>query len=469
MAIFKFMKILYFGAGFVGACSAAVSADSGHSVLVYDINSELIKKLSSRDIDEIESCLFEKGLGEMIIRNQARIRFTDQIEDLNDYVNEVEAVFMCLPTPEKDSTGETNLAFYEKAAGELGRVLASRNNGGQSQYVLVINKSTVPVQMVNRTQEILDAAGVKNYGIGSNPEFLVEGKAIEGSIRPSRVVVGAWTEKDFQIFRDIYKRFCESPSSKYIEVNPFEAAAGKLLANYILFSRLGNCYDVVGRSCEVFDNLHFENIRRILVSDERIGEWGFYDSLYAGGSCFIKDARSLAHQLEAMDAKADLVRDTLAANERQLERFMERAEKDLGFDWTGKKVAILGLAFKRDTNDIRNSAALGVTKYLLSKQVGEIKGFDPVAGPNYLNYLKDEEGFAKIKLVPSEQEAMAEVDAMVIATDWPQFREISELIKKYLPKGALILDGRRMVSYKFQELADLGYKIIAVGSPTIKK
>jgi len=236
----KFMKILYFGGGFVGACSAAVSADSGHEVLVYDINKDLVTSLSSGDKDTIESYLFEKGLGGLIIRNKARIKFTSDLSEAEKFVDAAEAVLMCLPTPEKDGTGETNLKIYEAAAKALGGLLAKRNNGAQSRYVLIVNKSTVPIDMVNRTKEIMESLGVKNFGVGSNPEFLVEGKAVEGSIRPPRVVVGAESEKDFAIFRNIYSRFVESANINYIEVSPAEAEASKLSQLHIVqpFSQL---------------------------------------------------------------------------------------------------------------------------------------------------------------------------------------------------------------------------------------
>ena len=463
------MKILYFGGGFVGACSAAVSADSGHEVLVYDINRELVAGLSSGDKDKIEACLFEKGLGDLLIRNHDRIKFTFDLAEVEKFADSAEAAFMCLPTPERDGSGETNLEIYETAAKTLAGILAKRNNGAQDRYILIINKSTVPIDMVNRTGEIMKSAGVKNFGVGANPEFLVEGKAIEGSIRPPRVVVGADNAKDFAIFRNIYSRFVESSGVAYLEVSPAEAEAGKLLANYILFSRLANCFDVVGRVCEKFPGLDFENIRKILITDARIGDWGFYDSLFAGGSCFIKDARSLAHQLKIKNAAADLVNNVLAANQRQLDGFLGRAKAELGFDWSGKTVGLLGLAFKQDTNDIRNSAALGVAEFLLTNGVGRIKAYDPVAGGNFMKYFTARSGRAdKINLVDSEAEALSGVDVLIIATDWPQFRGLADLIKEKLLAGALIMDGRRMLAQKYNELAQAGYNIIAVGSPTIK-
>jgi UDPglucose 6-dehydrogenase len=461
------MKILYFGAGFVGACSAAVSADSGHEILVYDINQELVNNLSSGDKDKIESSLFEKGLGDLIIRNQSRIKFSFDLEDVKKFIDSAQAVFMCLPTPEKDVTGETNLVFYEAAAKTLGEILIKRNNGKQSQYILLINKSTVPIEMVNRTNDIMESLGVKNFGVGSNPEFLVEGKAIEGSIRPERVVVGAWQEKDFSIFKDIYIRFIEAPNVNYIEVNPLEAAAAKLLANYFLFNRLANCFDVAGRLCEKFEGLHLENIRKILISDSRIGDWGFYDSLFAGGSCFIKDARSLSHQLKNKGVIADLIDNVLAANQRQLDNFLARAEAELNFKWVGKTVSLLGLAFKRDTNDLRNSAAIEVIKFLLKAGVKEIKVYDPVVGNKYMKFFTEAEN-KKILLTTNEIKAIEKSQAMIIATDWPQFRELDDLIEQNLPREAIIMDGRRMLQQKYQKLAKAGYNIIAVGSPLIK-
>ena len=408
------MKILYIGGGYVGACSAAISADSGHEVLVYDTDEYRVGKFNTFDQDEIESVLYEKGLGEFMVRNRERIRFSSDLFEAGYFLDETDAIFMCLPTPEKGGSGETDLSYYDTAGRTLAQLLLARNSGQQSKYVLIINKSTVPIDMVGRTREIMEEAGVRNFGVGSNPEFLVEGKAVEGSLKPERIVVGADSDQDKDIFRKVYKRFLYSPSVKYIEVNPYEAAAGKLLANFALFNRLSLCFDVVGRVCEKFDNIHFESLRNILISDKRIGEWGFYDSIYAGGSCFIKDARSLAHQLSTRGAVVDVINDTLEANERQLKNFIERAETELNFDFKDKRIAILGLAFKRDTNDIRNSGALGITKELFKRGVGEIRAFDPIAGENYLKYSQSDPDFKKISPFAHASEAIRGADAVII-------------------------------------------------------
>jgi UDPglucose 6-dehydrogenase len=465
------MKILYVGAGFVGACSAAVMADAGHDVLLYDIDEEKIKKLGSNDIGLIESCLFEDGLGDILIKNKNNITFTTNYSEVAKCLDLVDAVFMCLPTPEKDGVaGQSDLTYYHIAAEKLAQNLEKRNNGLQSKYVVVVNKSTVPIAMVDETRGLMEKYGVKNFGVVSNPEFLIEGKAIFGSVHPDRVVVGAEKEEDFKVMRQIYARFLNSSSVKYIEVTPEEAAAGKLLANYLLFNRLAVTFDVVGRVCENFDNVNFENLRKILTSDGRIGNWGFYDSVYAGGSCFIKDAASLAYQLEEIGVGSGLVRQVLNSNNFQRDNFFSRAEKEAGFVWKDKKVAILGVAFKQNTNDVRNSSAINVVKSLIEKGVKEIKIYDPVAMPMFKALFDSSENldYKIIDYFNSEKEALINTDTCLILTDWPKFMALGEVIKSVCPAPYLIMDGRRMLSVDFKELQNLGYDIISVGSLFLK-
>jgi len=460
------MNILYIGSGFVGASSAAVSADSGHETLVYDIDYKKIEMLSSGDRDTIQSCLFEEGLGELIVRNKERLKFTTDYQKVKDFLNSCDAVFMCLPTPEIDETGESDLSFYFSAAEKLARALIKRNSETQEKYIVIVNKSTVPIDMINCTAQIMEKSGVKNYGVAGNPEFLVEGKAIEGSLRPARIVIGAWDEKDFKIMREIYQRFYAAPNVQYIEVNPQEAAAGKLLANFTLFNKLAICFDVLGRTCEAFDNLKFENIRKILTADPRIGKWGLYDSLYAGGSCFIKDARSLSYQLRAVDQNAILVDKTYLANKRQLENFIDRARKDANFDWANKTVAVLGLAFKRDTNDIRNSPSIDIVNFLLEREVKEIKLFDPAAMESFQKMFPESE---KITYFKNEENAIVGADAVIIAADWPLFRGLGDkLLTIFQDKKPLLMDGRRMLEHHLDALQKAGFDVIMVGSPFLK-
>jgi UDPglucose 6-dehydrogenase len=458
------MNILYIGAGFVGTCSAAVSANSGHQTLVYDIDEKKIQMLGSGDRDTIESCLYEKGLGDLLIRNSDRIHFTTDYTKVKDSIDTVDAIFMCLPTPEIGDTGESNLKYYNSAMETLAPVLAARNEGEQSQYIVIINKSTVPIDTINHTQTILDAHGVKNVGVVSNPEFLVEGKAIEGSLKPDRIVIGAWNETDFAVMREVYQRFFDAADVTYIEVNPKEAAAGKLLANFYLFNKLQVCFDVIGRTSEAFADVRFEALRKIITADKRIGNWGFYDSLYAGGSCFIKDARSLAHQLQTTGKDATIVNETYLSNKRQLETFFARAETEANINWNGTTVALLGTAFKRDTNDVRNAPSIELVRYMQEKMVKEIRVYDPSGIPMFQEIYP---ASSQLVYVDHEFEAMQTADIIIIATDWPQFRGLADVIVSELESRPLIMDGRRMLQHRYADLAAAGCDIIAVGSPFI--
>jgi UDPglucose 6-dehydrogenase len=420
--------------------------------------------LSSHDRDTIESCLFEQGLGDLLVRNKERLHFTTDYSKVEGFLDTVDAIFMCLPTPEIGETGESDLRFYTTALKRLAEALARRNAAEQSKYLVIINKSTVPIDTIDITETILKEHTVQNYGIVSNPEFLVEGKAIEGSMRPDRVVVGAWKEEDFKIMRQVYQRFYDSPTVQYIEVTPKEAAASKLLANFYLFNKLAMCFDVIGRTCEAFSDIKFESIRKVLTADPRIGEWGFYDSLYAGGSCFIKDARSLSHQLQLQGRKAVLVNETYVANKRQLELFFARAEQEAEFSWNGKTVVMLGLAFKRDTNDIRNSPAIDLVNWLIEKQAHKICLYDPVAQESFKKIFPPDE---KLQYLISEKDVIKQAEVIIIATDWPQFRGLADILINSETKP-LIMDGRRMLQHRYEDLQKNGFNIIAVGSPFIK-
>lgn len=450
----------------MGTCSAVVSADSGHTVLVYDINEERVSQLGSGDRDIIESCLYEKGLGDMLLRNKERISFSAEYADVDAFLDTCDAVFMCLPTPEIGETGESDLSYYDMAAKKLAQSLALRNSGSQEKYIVIVNKSTVPIDMVDRSQEIFEHAEVRNVGFVSNPEFLVEGHAIDGSLKPDRVVVGAWQAKDFDIMRNIYHRFSESPTVAYIEVNPKEAAAGKLLANYYLFMKLAVCFDVVGRVSESYQDISFEHLRNILSSDDRIGTWGLFDSLYAGGSCLTKDARSLAHQLQSAGVDTRLVTEPYDANKRQLELFIRRYEAESGQSWKGKKVALLGTSFKRDTNDVRNSPSEYIVRTLASAGVESIAVHDFAGIKNFQSLVSD---VSTCTFSEDVRDALTGVDVCIISTDWPQYRSIAPLVVKEMNTGSVVMDGRRILQHEYDALRHAGFDIIAVGSPFLRE
>ena len=456
------------GAGFVGACSAAVSADSGHSVMAFDINEQKIADLSSGDSARITGCMHEEGLAELILQHKNKLSFTSDMKALELAMDSVDAIFMCLPTPEKDN-GESDLSYFKKASEMLSALMVKRNEGEQSNRILIINKSTVPIRTVDLTRSILDAAGVKNYGVASNPEFLVEGQAVYDSIHPKRVVVGAETEEDFTTLRKIYQRFYDSSNVIYQEMNPYEAATVKLLSNTALFNRLAYTFSVVGRICELYPELNYEQIRKGIISDTRIGKWGFYDSLYAGGSCLIKDAMSLAYQIEQEGGDPSFIRSILEANTAQITRFFDRAETEAGVDFKGKTVTLLGLSFKQGTNDMRHSGALHLIRNLLGAGVAQIRAFDPAA-MDACRAVFDPEAdslYERIVYCQDEKTALKGADTVIMVTDWPEFRTSADSIIEVC-EPCLVMDGRRIIAHRYDDLAAAGFSVLAVGSPLMK-
>jgi len=461
------MYTIYMGAGFVGACSAAVTADSGHHVLAFDIDSDRIARLSSLDAKRIESCIHEKGLAELIIKHQSRLTFSDNLAVLAQWAEKAEVIFICLPTPEQ-ADGSVDLSYFIRGTEDIGKLLAKRNDGRQERRVLIVNKSTVPIDAIDISRRTLHPLGVRNFGIASNPEFLVEGKAIDGSIHPERVIVGAENAQDFETMRGLYQRFIDSSTVQYLEMNPYEAAAVKLLANAALLARLAFTFSAVGRICEIFPSINYENVRRGIMGDSRIGRWGFYDSLFAGGSCLIKDTEALAHQMEERGAEANLLRAVLSANRYQADHFYARAASEANFSFSEKRVAVLGLAFKQDTNDMRHSGSSLIIQHLLEDNVREIRAFDPAAQETAQSVFPAAE-YPRITYHDSAEEAIASSDAVFICTDWPQFRALGEYIAESCQAPYLVMDGRRMLERHYGTLAALGMRVIAVGSPIFEK
>jgi len=457
------------GAGFVGACSAAVSADSGHSVTAFDIDENKIEKLSSGDPALITGCLHEEGLAELILQHKNKLSFTSDLKALEPTMDSLDAVFICLPTPEQEN-GESDLSYLRKASEMLAGLMVKRNESRQSNRILIINKSTAPIRAVDLLKDILDTAGVLNYGVASNPEFLVEGQAVYDSIHPKRVIVGAEDGRDFKTLRTIYQRFYDSSNVIYQEMNPYEAATVKLLSNTALFNRLSYTFSVVGRICELYPELNYEQIRNGIISDSRIGKWGFYDSLYAGGSCLIKDAKSLAYQIKSEGGDPAYIRAALDANTAQITRFYNRAESEARYDFQGKTVTLLGLAFKQGTNDMRHSGALYLIRKLLGAGVQKIKAYDPAAMAMCQAMFDPEadELYKRIEYAPDEKKALIDSETIFLVTDWPEFRSVADTIIEVC-KPCLIMDGRRIIAHRYEELVDKGFSVLAVGSPLMKK
>ncbi len=454
------MKIIVAGTGFVGLTHAAVCSEYGHEVYAYDIDQKRIAAYSTAEPEQIERYVNEPGLAGAIAENINRyLFFTTNIEPI---IEGTDAIFLCLPTPPRPN-GSSDLSYYDKALEHIAPLLANRKD---TRRVVLINKSTVPVGTARRLENILKKHNVPNAGIGSNPEFLPEGDAVEKSRRPDRVVVGADTEEDFRIIRRIYSQFVNHVRISYIETTPETAEAIKYVANTLLLTYISFWNGVGARLGEAFPNVRMEDLKRGVTADNRISKWGSYVSNGAGGSCFGKDIQSLIYQFKSNNQATDLLESVYEINEYQKSYLIDRAIHEAGAHFNQKTVALLGLAFKQRTNDMRDSSSLKVAETLLARGVKEIRAYDPLALEEAKHYFNPEKNylFEKITYHETVKDALTGSDMVFISTDWEEFRGLSRTIEQNVKPPYLVMDGRRMLP-DFTELVERGYSYIAVGSP----
>jgi UDPglucose 6-dehydrogenase len=459
------MKIVVVGTGFVGLPHAAVLSEAGHEVYAYDIDPKKIAAYESGEAEQIEKYVNEPGLAPAIAENLNRYLFFTS--DISEIYEETDVYFMCINTPPMRD-GSTDLSYYLNAAHNLAELLAQRKNKGR---VLLVNKSTVPIGTARLLESVLNEHGVENFGVASNPEFLAQGNAIDGSRRPDRVVVGIDTEEDKILLRRVYSQFVNHVRIKYVETTPETAEAIKYVGNTLLLSYISFWNGVGGRLGESMENVRMEDLKIGVTADSRISTWGSYVSNGAGGSCFGKDIQSLIYQLNQKGQSTDLLQAVYNINEYQKVYLVDRAVHEAGFNFNQKTIALLGLAFKKRTNDMRDSAALKAVEALLSKGVKSIRAYDPLAMEAAQEYWFNPEKnhlFGRISYHDTVQAALEESDAVFISTDWEEFRGLSRTIEKCVPAPYLIIDGRRMIP-DYSTLVEKGYDYLPVGGRLLRK
>ena len=453
------MKIIFVGTGFVGLPHAAVLSEYGHEVYAYDIDEDRIKAYQSAKREEIESYVNEPGLSASIAENIDRYLFFTT--DISDVVDGADVIFLCLNTPPKRD-GASDLSYYLSAAHHLAELLVKRE---QKNRVVLVNKSTVPVGTARLLENTMKEYGVENFGVASNPEFLAQGNAIGGSRRPDRVVLGADTEEDFVIMRRVYSQFVNHVRIRYLETTPETAEAIKYMANTLLLTYISFWNGVGARLGEAFPNIRMEDLKIGVTSDDRISTWGSYVSNGAGGSCFGKDIQSLIYQLNSTGRSTDLLQAVHNINEFQKVYLIDRAVHEAGFNFNQKTVALLGLAFKKRTNDMRDSAALKVVESLLVRGVKTIRAYDPLAMEDAQRFWFNPEQnhlFERITYHDSAREAIEGSDVLYISTDWEEFRGLSRTIETAVNPPYLVIDGRRMIP-DYDTLVSAGYEYLPVG------
>ncbi|MCA9866257.1 MAG: UDP-glucose/GDP-mannose dehydrogenase family protein [Anaerolineae bacterium] len=453
------MKIVVIGTGYVGLPHAAVLSEYGHEVHAYDIDETRIAAYQSGDADNIERYVNEPGLADIVAENVNRyLHFTT---DISSVVEDTDVLFLCINTP-PNRDGSTDMSYYLAAIHHLGELLAQR---ASKRRVVLVNKSTVPIGTARMLESVMIDHGVDNFGVASNPEFLAQGSAVEGSRRPDRIVIGADTAEDMQILRRVYSQFVNHVRIRYLETTPETAEAIKYVSNTLLLTYISFWNGVGARLAEAMPNIRMEDLKIGVTADARISTWGSYVSNGAGGSCFGKDIQSLIYQLNRAGRSTDLLRAVYGINEYQKVYLIDRAIHEAQFNFNHKSVALLGLSFKKRTNDMRDSAALRVAESLLSRGVGVVRAYDPLAMDearrNWFNPDKNHL-FERITYHESAVEAMQGSDALYISTDWEEFRGLARTIEKTVKPPYLVMDGRRMLP-DYEMLVAAGYDYLPVG------
>lgn len=431
------MHIAVIGTGYVGLVTGACFAEFGVEVTCVDVDEKKISALTNGKIP-----IYEPGLDKIVDKNvkACRLHFTT---DIKSAVEEALVVFLAVGTPPKED-GTPDMSYFQKAAKDIA--------GAMNGYKVLVTKSTVPVgtgkwlkDFVSENLEIKT-----NFGVASNPEFLREGAAIEDFMRPNRVVIGSNEEDAIAIMKDLYRPLylIETP----IVITSLEAAelikyaANAFLATKITFiNEIANLCDAIG--CDVHD------VARGIGMDKRIGGKFLHPGPGYGGSCFPKDTRALTTVADKFGVETKIVDAVIEANDLQHRAMIPKIKKLVG-DLNGKNITVLGLSFKPETDDIRESPAIFIIKEMLS-QGAKIKAFDPVAMEEAKKCLSE------IEYAENEYDAIKDSDALVIITEWNQFRALNMKKVKKLLKSPKIADLRNI--YEPEDMRKLGFEYVGVG------
>lgn len=437
------MKIAIVGTGYVGLVSGACFADMGVEVTCVDVNEAKIKSLQAGKVP-----IYEPGLQEMVLRNSnaGRLKFTTSIEEA--IFSGAEAIFSAVGTP-PDEDGSADLSYVLEVARSIGHIM--------NRYLCVVTKSTVPVgtaDLVRTTiRHELDVRGVDiPFDVASNPEFLKEGKAIPDFMSPDRVVVGVDTERARKLMERLYRPFTLS-SDRMIFTDIRSAEMIKYAANAMLATRISFMNDIANLCDLVGANV--DMVRKGIGSDHRIGTKFLYPGCGYGGSCFPKDVKAIIRTASQNGYEMRVLRAVEEVNEKQKRLLFDKLSKHFSGDLAGKRIALWGLAFKPETDDMREAPALTMI-HLLRKAGAEVVAYDPVAMDEARRRLGDSITYAK-----DMYSAVKDADALVMLTEWKELRMPDWVYVKRLMHTPLVLDGRNI--YSRRELETDGFCYYALG------
>ncbi len=431
------MKIAVVGTGYVGLVTGTCFAETGNHVICVDIDTDKVNKLNAGQIT-----IYEPGLEKLFERNrkEGRLYFTTSLEE---GIKDASIIFLALPTPPGED-GSADLKYVLGVADHLGKIM--------NDYKVIVDKSTVPVGTAEKVRVAIAKNAKVEFDVVSNPEFLREGVAVEDFMKPDRVVIGTSSEKAKKVMGNLYAPFVRQ-GNPIIFMDEASAELTKYAANAFLATKI-TFMNEIAQLCERL-GADVDMVRRGIGSDDRIGKRFLFPGIGYGGSCFPKDVQALARSADDADYDFQILDAVMDVNEKQKLHFIPKIKDYFKNNIKGKRFALWGLAFKPNTDDIREAPALYIIDALL-KEGASVTAFDPEAMSNVRKQVGD-----KIQFAESHYEALQNADALIIATEWSEFRtpdfdKISATLK-----NKAIFDGRNL--FELDRMKELGFYYVSVG------
>lgn len=436
------MKISIVGTGYVGLVSGTCFAETGITVTCVDVDEKKIENLKKGIIP-----IYEPGLETMVERNveKERLFFTTE---LKESLKDCESIFIAVGTP-PDEDGSADLQYVIAVAEEIGRHM--------EDYLVVVTKSTVPIGTAKKVkaavQKELDKRGVNiEFDVASNPEFLKEGDAINDFLKPDRIVIGTESERAEELMRKLYKPFLlNNHPIVFMDIPSAELtkyAANSMLATKISFMNdIANLCEIVGADVNM--------VRKGIGSDTRIGPKFIYAGAGYGGSCFPKDVKALIKTADENNHSLEILKAVEDVNDRQKHVVFNKIKEHFNGDLKGKRIALWGLSFKPNTDDMREAPALVIIDLLVNAGA-TVKAYDPVAIDESKRRIGD-----KVEYAADPYDALLDADALALVTEWNEFRVPNYKIMEKLMKEKTIIDGRNI--YDPKEIKDLGFNYYSIG------
>lgn len=434
-------KITIVGTGYVGLVTGTCFAETGNQVVCVDIDSQKVARMCNGEVP-----IYEPHLDVLFERNikADRLSFTTNLEE---GIKDAEIIFLALPTPPGED-GSADLKYILGVADELGKLL--------KDYKVIVDKSTVPVGTAEKVHAAIAKHATVDFDVVSNPEFLREGFAVDDFMKPDRVVLGTSSERAERIMEQLYKPFVRQ-GNPIIFMDEKSAELTKYAANAFLATKI-TFMNEIANFCELV-GANVDKVRIGIGSDERIGKRFLFPGIGYGGSCFPKDVQALYNSGAENQFSFEILKAVMSVNESQKTILFPKMKNFFRGDLSGKKIALWGLAFKPDTDDIREAPALYMIEEL-TKAGAKVTAYDPEAMENVKGVVGD-----KISYAQNEYEALQDADALLICTEWGVFRNPDFNKMKSLMKDAVIFDGRNL--FEISEMNEKGFYYSSIGRSVV--